>query len=153
MPIEQYQGKSFWKVPSEYKPGKKLTEEMVRKVEEMLDVSLPKEYVSLMMEQNGGELNYRYVFFEDDEAAIIPFFHELDEETGVGLSQIFMTQLHLAERQVLLTGDMHTWTSLDYRYDHQPRVVYFYETGDGQWGEELIAETFDLFLSKLFKKE
>lgn len=151
--IQLYKGEGFWKRPTSYKPGKRLTENAIHQIENLLDVELPLMYKKLMNEQNGGELTYRYLLFEDGEAAIIPYFQELDAECGVGLSSVFIEQLHLPERQVLLTGTMDTWLSLDYRYTTVPKVVYFSANEDGSWSEEVAAQSFDEFLGKLFLKE
>jgi hypothetical protein len=151
--LKRYEGKGFWKRPTTYKPGEQLTEKQISEIEEFLDVELPQPYISLMKEQNGGELYYRYVLFNDGQATLIPYFQELDLETGVGLSSIFSEQLHLPNHQLLLTGDTHTWITLDYRSSDTPKVCYFTELEDGRWAEELIAETFEDFLLKLFTKE
>ncbi|KHF38851.1 SMI1/KNR4 family protein [Halalkalibacter okhensis] len=153
--LQFYKGKHFWKSPSEYKPGEAVTDTQVSEIEQMLGVRLPKKYVELMQEQNGGELAYRYVLFDDGDAAVVPYFHELEVDRGVGLSPIFVEECGLPEHLVLLTGDFHSWVALDYRNERSvPRVVYVAEdeSGNGLWQEYLLAETFDQFVERLFLK-
>ncbi|TWI54666.1 SMI1/KNR4 family protein [Halalkalibacter nanhaiisediminis] len=156
MRLQFYEGQSFWKSATEYKPGEKLTIEKVNLVEQQLCVKLPKDYVTLMLEQNGGELKYRYVLFEDGDAAIVPYLYEIDVESGVGLSSVFVEECGLPNGIVLLTGDFESWVALDYRKQGaEPGVVYFIgsENGDGSWEEQLIATSFQEFTKKLFQKQ
>lgn len=156
MSLEFYQGEHFWKSPSEYEPGEALTEESLKLVERRLGVSLPHSYLRYMFEQNGGELAYRYMLFEDGDAAIIPYLHEIDIESGVGLSPLFIEVCGLPEDLVLITGDLDSWLALDYRNQkEEPAVIFLLEseTGDGSWEEHRIAPTFEAFTKRLFKKE
>ncbi|WP_332697400.1 SMI1/KNR4 family protein [Halalkalibacter lacteus] len=156
MSLQFYKHDHFWKSPSEYKPGEKVTEQTVSEVETHLGVPLPKAYVTLMKEQNGGELTYRYVLFNDGDAAIIPYFHELDVESGVGLSSVFVEECGLPDHLVLLTGDFHSWLALDYRKGaNEPAIIYIteHESGNGTWQEHFLATSFDEFSGRLFKKE
>ncbi|MDT8860104.1 SMI1/KNR4 family protein [Alkalihalobacillus sp. MEB130] len=156
MSLQFYTGKNFWKSPSEYKPSEKVTKTKVKEIEKHLGVVLPIKYVSLMEEQNGGELSYRYVLFEDGDAAIVPYFHELEVETGVGLSPVFVDEFGLPDGVVVITGDFHSWLALDYREDKMdPKVIYITEddSGNGTWQEHYLAKSFDEFTGRLFKKE
>ncbi|MBP3950481.1 SMI1/KNR4 family protein [Bacillus suaedae] len=153
--IEMYEGNDFWASPSEYKPGEQLTIEKRITLERNLGVKFPDEFIQLMEMQNGGQLSYRYVLFEDGDAAIIPFFYEMEEDSGIGLSQVFVEECGLPEGIILLTGDFHTWVALDYREDKQvPAVVYIVqsEMDENKWEEFQMASTFNEFLGKLFKK-
>ncbi len=155
MGLQFYDGHHFWKSPSEYEPGETLTENTLEEVEKLLGLKLPESYVRYMREQNGGELAYRYVLFDDGDAAIVPFLHEIDIERGVGLSPVFVEACDLPEGIVLITGDLDSWVALDYRKElGEPEVIYLVESanGDGSWEEHLIAPTFELFTKKLFKK-
>ncbi|GAE25636.1 hypothetical protein JCM9140_1643 [Halalkalibacter wakoensis JCM 9140] len=156
MSLQFYDGSQFWKSPSEYKPGQRVTEEKRTEIESLLNVELPATYIQLMEQQNGGELLYRYVLFEDGDAAIIPYFHELELKSGVGLSSVFIEELGLPNDLIMLTGDFHSWLALDYRHGKkEPSVLYLSEDdpASGVWNEHLIANTFDDFLKQLFKKE
>ncbi|MCL7749378.1 SMI1/KNR4 family protein [Halalkalibacter alkaliphilus] len=155
MSLQFYNGTNFWKSPSGYKPGEQVTNAQVAEVEQLLGISLPRKYVELMQEQNGGELAYRYVLFEDGDAAVVPYFHELEMDRGVGLSLIFVEECGLPDHLVLLTGDFHSWIALDYRNGRsEPAVLYITEdeSGNGLWQEHIIAENFDQFLGRLFQK-
>lgn len=156
MSLQFYEGQNFWKSPSEYKPGEHLIAETVSRVEELLGVQLPEAYVAYMLEQNGGELNYRYVLFEDGDAAVVPYLYEIDVESGIGLSPVLVEECGLPEGLVLLTGDFDSWVALDYRKQaNEPAVVYVTESerGDGMWVEYPLAPSFRAFTKKLFQKE
>jgi hypothetical protein len=154
MNLQFYHGTNFWKSPTQYKPGEPLTDEKIKKVERFLGVTLPASYTQLMSKQNGGELNYRYVLFEDGDAAIIPYFYEIDLEHGIGLSPVFVDECGLPEGLVLLTGDLHSWLALDYRKSTEPSVIYFseHESGNGTWEEYKLAGSFEQFTGRLFQK-
>ncbi len=156
MSLQFYQGQNFWKSPSEYKPGERLTPEKIRQVEQLLGVTLPATYVAYMLEQNGGELTYRYVLFEDGDAAIIPYLYEIEMESGIGLSPVFLEECGLPAGLVLLTGDFDSWVALDYRNQvKEPAVVYLVisENGDGRFEEYPLASTFQAFTNQLFQKQ
>ena len=150
-----YEGTNFWKTPTEYKPGVQLSKDTLFEVERLLGVRLPASYLKLMDVQNGGELRFRYVLFEDGDAAVVPYFYEIDIEHGIGLSSVFIEECGLPEGVVLLTGDLHSWVALDYRKTKEPSVVYITESesGDGTWEEYQLASTFDEFTTRLFKKD
>ncbi|WP_227936099.1 SMI1/KNR4 family protein [Alkalihalobacillus deserti] len=155
MSLRFYEGINFWKSPSEYKPGVKLTKERLQEVEQLLGVKLPMAYIQLMEAQNGGELSFRYVLFEDGDAAIIPYLYEIDIDHGIGLSPIFIEECSLPEGMVLLTGDLHSWLALDYRKNKQPSVIYITESDsvNGTWEEYPLATTFAEFTGRLFLKD
>lgn len=157
MSLDFYTGGPFWKAPSEYKPGDPLTRQRISEVEQLLDVTLPQTYIRYMLEQNGGELAYRYVLFDDGEAAIIPFLYELEPTSGVGLSPLLLEESGLPSGLVLLTGDFDSWLALDYRKRRSDPGVVYVTSGDdpasGQWQEHCLADTFEEFTRKLFRKQ
>ncbi|ARK30215.1 SMI1/KNR4 family protein [Halalkalibacter krulwichiae] len=154
MSLQFYEGQAFWKSPSEYQPGTMLTDEKISEVERHLHVRLPRGYIELMKQQNGGELAFRYVLFEDGDAAIIPYLYEVEIDHGIGLSSVFIDECRLPDKLVLLTGDLHSWLALDYREKSNPSVVYITEseTESGKWDEHPLADSFDQFTTKLFCK-
>lgn len=155
MSLDFYQGGPFWKSPSEYKPGVPLTPQRITEVEQLLGVSLPDTYVRYMLEQNGGELAYRYVLFDDGEAAIIPYLYEMDTAGGVGMSPLFLEQFGLPKGLVLLTGDFDSWLALDYRHLAELEVIYMTNEGDSvsaEWKEYRLAASFEDFTAKLFQR-
>jgi len=69
-----YKGTDFWK---ESKPEDKrieypMNESVVKEAEEILGVQLPKSYLQLLHQQNGGELTYPYFELE---------FKDVEEES------------------------------------------------------------------------
>ncbi|WP_088102307.1 SMI1/KNR4 family protein [Halalkalibacter urbisdiaboli] len=156
MSILFYEGTGFWKSPTEYKPGEALTSGALSEIEQKLDVRLPKEYISLMQQQNGGNLSFGYIPFEDGDVVWIPYFQELEVDAGVGLSTIFAEECGLPTKMVLIAGDFETWLALDYRGGVEPAVVYWQQTlsesGESVWEEYRVADTFSQLLRKLFRK-
>ncbi|MFA9455626.1 SMI1/KNR4 family protein [Halalkalibacter sp. AB-rgal2] len=149
--MDIYDGVHFWSRRSVYKPGSQLNETTIQKVEQQLGYSLPQSYINLMKKQNGGDLVYRYFVFEDGEAIIVPYLFELDEESGVGMSRIFLEQCDLPEELVLLTGDLDAWIALDYRQE-EPTIVYLIQDENGIWEQIELAQSFSKFINRLMKK-
>ncbi len=149
----EYTGSHFWKVPTSYQPGQTLQLATIAKFESHFKVKLPESYKGLMLEQNGGELGFPNLRICQDDEVIIPYFYELELNSGVGLSHVFSEELGLPRDLLFLSGDLHTWMALDYRHNNTPKVIYLSESDAeaGRWEEEILAHSFDEFLSKLYK--
>ncbi|MGL4242050.1 MAG: SMI1/KNR4 family protein [Beijerinckiaceae bacterium] len=140
-----------------------LTQDSIERVEAYFDVRLPAAYLRVLNGQNGGNA-IRHV---------IPVKHDLewygdhvavDYLNGIGPRppqgpdfldyedhDIYMTpymirEWGLPEKQVLLSGDGHTWISLDYRRGGEP-VVTWIDTDP--YNDQVVATSFDEFLAKL----
>lgn len=154
IPIESFWGTNYYKHPP-------LTEKMVREAEASLGVSLPSELISLLRQQNGGYTKglafptKQPTSWAEDH---VPFDHLAGILTEAGSSSPFnllqtayMTkEWGLPPRQVLLSGDGHTWITLDYRQGASPSVAWI----DVECGVELqLAPSFAAFLDGLVSDE
>lgn len=141
--------------------GPRLTDEMVTRAQSVLGLLLPSDYLAVMRRCNGGYLTdtavptSRPTSWAADHVSVSSIFgvpavgDEGSHGTGSGiLCTAYMTrEWGLPRRLVLLDGDGHTWTALDYRLGAgEPSVVWLdVEAGD----ELLIASSFDELLNSL----
>lgn len=146
--------KNIWQV-EEKEP---LTDEMVAQAEEKLGVKLPRAYVELCNIQNGGYIVYDAyptsvpTGWADDHVHV-DHLCGIDAE-GILSNAYYIEEWELPKDIVLLCGDGHTWTALDYRKTKEnPPVIYI----DLEFGEELfileLAPSFEVFLEGLFVYE
>jgi len=171
-----YKGIDFWKEskPEEKRNEYPMNEEVVKEAEEILGVQLPKLYIQLLHQQNGGELTYPYfelefkdideepftirhhigyiegICFEKDDISIMSSKEMLEEEflERKGISV-------LSNEFVVLWSDYHHWLVLDYRITKEnPPVLFIFEDYSGKeitWNSRKIGDTFDDFSAKLFR--
>lgn len=122
---------SFW--DADYSSNPALTPEMIAIAEKRLNVRLPVEFIHLLKISNGGYTK-GFVYPVDFETSWdinkIPL-HELFgiviDESNETIHNILCTaymtkEWGLPENQVLLSGDGHTWVTLDYRDSDNPCV-------------------------------
>lgn len=172
---DYYKGTNFWK---ESKPEDKrneypMNEEVVKKAENVLGVRLPKSYIELLHQQNGGELTYPYFELEfKDEEELFTRREEIRYIEGICLENddiSIMSSKELLEEElferdgipvlsnefVVVWTDYHHWLVLDYRTTKDnPPVLYIFEdySGDGiTWDSRKIGNSFDEFSAKLFR--
>lgn len=150
IPVDQFWGTNYYAHPP-------LTDEMLRRAEELLQVRLPSELVALLRIQNGGYTNgfahpmsVRTAWAEDHVPLDDLFGIVTDESVQTAqnmLSTAYMTEeWELPPKQVLLSGDGHWWVTLDYRRSTEPSVAWI----DVECGEEVqIAPSFGEFLNGL----
>lgn len=136
-----------------------LTEEAVREAERVLGVTLPAALVDLLRIQNGGIVADGLDAFPTDRPTSwsedhVPF----EALMGIGQSERTMSLLdtpYLVEEWglpspiVLLSGDGHCWTALDYRGcgpHGEPSVAWFDTELDT---EVALAGDFRAFVEKL----
>ncbi|KMK76131.1 SMI1/KNR4 family protein [Alkalihalobacillus pseudalcaliphilus] len=139
-----------WKERSAYEPGQIVTDDKIDHIEKAIGFRLPHIYKQLMKLQNGGEMVIP-IYPDDELPFVIQYLQELELDKGVGLSTIFVEELHLPKDLVLITGDMYNWLALDYRveFKEEPSVVFLYEGEDSNWKEILVAETFEELITDL----
>lgn len=139
--------------------GPPLTDAMVTRAESVLGLSLPSAYLALMRRCNGGYLKdtavptSRPTSWAADHVSMSSILgvpavgDEGRYGTGSGiLCTPYMTrEWGLPQRLVLLDGDGHTWTALDYRLGAgEPSVAWL----DVEAGHELlIASSFEALLN------
>lgn len=138
-----------------------LTAELVAYAERELHVKLPGLLVELLSIMNGGYTKgfafpmTRKTSWADDHIlltdlkAIVP-----DKETETALNILdtayMIREWGLPEKQVLLSGDGHTWITLDYRKSDIPTVRWI----DVESNEDIhVADSFDEFINGLVPQE
>lgn len=136
-----------------------LTDEAVQEAEEVLGVPLPSALLDLLRVRNGGSVAADHDAFPTGQPNSWSHDHvPLDALMGIGRRERTMSLLdtpYLIEEWglpspiVLLSGDGHCWTGLDYRGrgpDGDPSVTWF----DVELGTELaLAGDFRTFVEKL----
>lgn len=147
----------FWE-NSEYDPFrlKDISEDEIKKVEKKLNVTLPEQYKKLIVQQNGGLINFN-AFPTDqgtswaDDHIEVDHIRGIGKELGILESEYLIKEWGLPQRLLLIQGDGHNWVALDYRLTNEnPSVHYF----DLELNNDFkIADSFDEFLSKLYTHE
>lgn len=148
--INEFWGINYYKHPP-------LTDEMLVNAEKELGVKLPEEFVALLKEQNGGYTK-GFAFPMSKQTSWAEDHIPLDELNGIVLDETlesaqnildtaYMTEeWELPEKQVLLSGDGHSWITLDYRYGGTPSVSWI----DVESEEDiLVANSFSEFFEGL----
>jgi len=172
-----YKGIDFWK---ESKPEDKrieypMNESVVKEAEEILGVQLPKSYLQLLHQQNGGELTYPYFeleFKDVEEEELFTRREEIRYIEGICLEKddiSIMSSKEMLEEEflerngisvlsnefVVLWSDYHHWLVLDYRTTKEnPPVLFIFEDYSGKeitWNSRKVGDTFEDFSAKLFR--
>lgn len=148
---------AFWE--SNYYNHPSLTSEMIEIAAEKLNIKLPQSYISLLKIMNGGYTKgFAFPMQNISWSNHIP----LDTLNGIVIDKNIATPLNildteymtkewdLPEKQVLLSGDGHTWITLDYRQNSNPSVRWI----DVESNEDVfVAASFDAFLEGLVASE
>ncbi|MGX7594454.1 SMI1/KNR4 family protein [Planococcus plakortidis] len=126
----------------------------IEKIENQLDMELPASYKEILLEQNGGIIQYNSVKKEShlETNAYIEINHIYGcGQGGILDSDYLIDEWGLPKNILIFSGDGNSFFALDYRKDSvNPSVIYLEpET------EEIIevAHTFDEFLNNLSKEE
>ncbi|MCY8012593.1 SMI1/KNR4 family protein [Bacillus haynesii] len=146
--------KNFWTYEDEDPYTlKSISERDIQNAEKKLGVKLPEEYKALILEQNGGYINFnafpseRPTFWAKDHVQV-DYLLGLGKKEGILESKAFIKEWGLPDNLILIHGDGHTWIALDYReMKENPPVHYF----DSEFEENFrLADSFGEFLSKLY---
>ncbi|MCY7859642.1 SMI1/KNR4 family protein [Bacillus haynesii] len=146
--------KNFWTYEDEDPYTlKSISERDIQKAEKKLGVKLPEEYKALILEQNGGYINFnafpseRPTSWAKDHVQV-DYLLGLGKKEGILESKAFIKEWELPDNLILIHGDGHTWIALDYReMKENPPVHYF----DSEFEENFrLADSFGEFLSKLY---
>lgn len=148
----------FW--GSNYYANPPLTDEAIGLAEQQLGIRLPRAFIDLLRQQNGGYTK-GFAFPMSQGTSWAEDHVPLDELGGIvtdraheGVHNILLTDYMTREwglppRQVLLAGDGHWWITLDYRASDEPAVSWI----DVEVGQDLvIAPSFAAFLDGLVPK-
>lgn len=150
IPPDEFWGTNYYGNPP-------LTAEAAAEAEKRLGVVLPPEYIHLLRIQNGGytsglayPMQTPTSWADDhvpcDELAGIVIDEDHDSMHNVLRSASMAAEWQLPPDQVLLAGDGHWWTTLDYRRSTIPTVTWL----DVEIGEDIVvAPTFRAFLDGL----
>lgn len=152
--------KSIWELdfPDEYEL-EQLTQQAVECAEEELSVQLPKSFLTLLEEKNGGYFfaplylpNVFPVNIEEGETGElqVDYLFGISERQceGILITTSMQQEWNLPDSIVLLTGEGHWWIVLDYRNykGDNPPVTYI----DLELAEERqVAPDFESFLSSM----
>lgn len=147
--------KNIWLID---KDKEKLTDDMIKNTENKLGVKLPNSYIELCRIQNGGYITYDAfptsvpTGWADDHISVDHI--RGIEEYGILSNDYYIEEWELPKNILLICGDGHTWTAMDYRQTkEEPPVIYI----DLEWGEEIfileLAPNFKTFLGGLFNYE
>lgn len=144
--------KNIWRIEQ----GKeKLTDQMVQEAETKLGVKLPSAYIELCKIQNGGYITYDSyptsvpTGWADDHISV-DYIRGIEEE-GILSNDYYIEEWELPKDIILICGDGHTWTAMDYRQTKEdPSIIYI----DLEYGDKIfileIAPNFKTFLDGLF---
>ena len=145
-------GNKIWREDSEYYKLAQLTDKAVKEAEEKLNVVLPKTYINLLKEQNGGYINFNSfpsnvpTTWADNHINVDHIFG-IGEGEGILESEYLIQEWGLPENIVLISGSGHSWVALDYRKTkEEPPIIYLDE--DSEIIE--IASNFEAFLNGLY---
>ena len=147
--------KNIWDKDEDIKP---VTEQEVKEAEKSLGVTLPDTYVELCNHQNGGYLIYNAFptsvenSWADDHIDGSRLYGICKE--GILLTDYLLDEWDLPKGLVLIAGEGHSWTALDYRQKKEnPPVIYLEEGAEMEWREIPLADSFEKYISKLYNHD
>ena len=148
--------KNIWQENNEFEELPALTDKMVKQAEKQLKVKLPKTYIQLLKQQNGG-----YILFNAypttaptswaEDHVQVDHLLGIDKGQGILQSEYLIKEWGLPKDLVLLSGDGHAWIAFDYRNSEEnPPIIYV--DPDAEKVIEL-APDFDAFLDGLYVED
>ncbi len=130
-----------------------VTDLQVKLAEEELGVKLPKSYINILKEQNGGSIIYD-AYPTDQLTYMDEDYVEIYEIRGINHNDLMDNRILNREWEMpndvwLLSGDGHTWLALDYRHTKEnPPVIFIDNNSDDKVITE-IAPDFTTFFKGL----
>lgn len=149
-------GMDIWKEDESSYTLSRLTNEDINLAEKHFNVKLPKAYINLLKQKNGGELRYNALpisldRWENDNHIIIEHLLGIKENDGIMETDYYVKEWEIKRRNIiLLSGDGHEWLALDYDKTEVPKVIFI------QTDNERIIElysSFDEMLENLYLHE
>ena len=133
----------FWS--DKYSGNISLTNEMIGNCEKLIGFKLPEKFITLLKDQNGGYTNSLFI---NDEIIIDEIFgiYFYEENPSILDTDYLTKEWSLPQKQVLISGDGHTWISLDYSSKLNPSVR-FINIEDNK--NIILSSSFNDFLCKL----
>ncbi|MCP6682845.1 SMI1/KNR4 family protein [Bacillus nakamurai] len=126
---------------------------MIKHTENRLNIILPESYKKLILEQNGGMINYNTFpttvqnSWAEDHIEF-DYLLGLGEDPGILDSSYLIKEWDLPENVLLIHGDGHTWVAMDYRETNSNPPIHYFDVEADQ--DFRLATSFDEFLSKLY---
>ncbi|MBO1001005.1 SMI1/KNR4 family protein [Bacillus sp. SD075] len=130
-----------------------LTDEIVKKAEELFNVTLPNSYIAILKQQNGGQpiCNAHpspVPTVWGESFVIVEHIKGIGAGNGILENDYYIKEWELPEGLILFNGDGHTWLAFDYRdATSSPPIVYV----DVDLEQTIqIADSFEEFLKNLY---
>lgn len=133
-----------------------LTENDIREAEYLFNKKLPKEYIDILHEQNGGEIQFNAHYSPvptswGETHIALSHIMGIGKENGILETPYLLKEWEMPQNLILLSGDGHTWIALDYRKTNDnPPVIYI----DNELNQIVeVASSFNEFLNGLYIEE
>ena len=148
---------SIW-LQEDFNKRQPASDELIKLAEEQLGITLPKTYIRLLKEQNGGSIIFNaypapeHEIFGNDSIEV-DFIEGIGKDDGILKSEEMIEEWEMPKGLVLFNGDGHFWLAFDYRHTlSNPPIVYVDNTDEVSQVIK-IAENFDEFLDRLYVVE
>jgi len=147
---------NIWKNEESSYTLNNLTSEDINKAEKHFRVKLPKAYLDILMEKNGGTLLYNALpislnRWEGDDFLLIEYLFGIKENEGIMETDYYVKEWEINRKNIiLLSGDGHQWIALDYNNSENPKVIYI-DTEEDKVIE--LYSSFDEMIENLFIQE
>ncbi|MBC2167046.1 SMI1/KNR4 family protein [Listeria booriae] len=146
---------SIWEKDSD-KPNR-LTQKNIELAEKTFGVTLPKSYLKVLKEQNGGYLKTDAVhvdFVNDDGEGFILFdsLYGIEPDEGILATEYLKEEWGITKDNIILiAGDGHSFTALDYEMNlASPEVIHIDTERDDV---HKICDDFDSLMDLMFTLE
>ncbi|WP_421381889.1 SMI1/KNR4 family protein [Bacillus salacetis] len=132
---------------------KKISETQIKEAEKELQIKLPEEYIQLILEQNGGEILFNAHPLPSSEMEHINIEHimGIGRDNGLLENSYLLQEWGMPDGLILLSGDGHAWTALDYRDTKENPPVVFIDNEQQKITQ--VAGSFKEFLAGLYTEE
>lgn len=145
--------KSIWEASNDEYMLQPLTDEIIKKAEELFNVTLPNSYIAILKQQNGGQpiCNAHpspVPTVWGETFVIVEHIKGIGAGNGILENDYYIKEWELPEGLILFNGDGHTWLAFDYRdATSAPPIVYV----DVDLEQTIqIADSFEEFLTNLY---
>lgn len=142
--------------PDTYKL-KKLEELEIKNAEKFFGITLPKEYIEILKDQNGGEIIYNSFPSPkptawDEHSGYIDHILGIGKDPGILDTPYYLQEWGMPKNIILISGDGSEWIALDYRNTKiNPSVIYI--NNDNNNKIITVADSFSEFISILNTQE
>ncbi|MFS0671377.1 SMI1/KNR4 family protein [Peribacillus frigoritolerans] len=144
---------SIWDASNDEYMLQPLTDEIIKKAEELFNVTLPNSYIAILKQQNGGQpiCNAHpspVPTVWGETFVIVEHIKGIGAGNGILENDYYIKEWELPEGLILFNGDGHTWLAFDYRNaTSAPPIVYV----DVDLEQTIqIADSFEEFLKNLY---